>query len=301
MFSNFSGSFVALITPFNRKKQVDYKLLERLVEWHIEQGTNGIVCCGTTGEGIVLSESERKKITETCVRVANKRIAIIAATGTPDTLYSVKLTEKMQKLGADGTLVVTPYYNKPTQKGCLLHFKEIAKVGLPLILYHNPGRAVIKLTAETIAEIGNLPHVIGIKESSHDMDLIRQIRKLSKIPIFSGEDDLSCQIIQEGGIGAISVIGNLIPKGWSQMIHLALKGKWKEAQSLSSRYQPLCKALFLETNPQCVKFAMQWLGLAQSELRLPLVLPEIHTQKEIKKALINLSLLQFQKTTQLNL
>lgn len=290
----FRGSFVALITPFDRKKRVDRKALEDLVEWHINEGTDGIVCCGTTGEGVALSEAERKKIAEICVCIAEKRIPVIASTGTSDTRQSVKLTEQMNKLGVDGCLVVTPYYNKPTQRGCILHFGEISKVGLPMILYHNPARAVIRLTAETIAEIAEFPSVAAIKESSHDMDFVKKIRKLSKIPLFSGEDDLTYQILAEGGIGAISVIGNIIPGGWSKMIHLALDGKWKLAKLLSDRYAPLCKALFLETNPQCVKFAMDWLGLAKGEIRLPLVEPETSIQKEIKQALVGASLPQLQ-------
>ena len=289
------GSFVALITPFDRKKRIDRKVLEELVEWHIKEGTDGIVCCGTTGEGLALSEAERKKVTEICIHTAQKRIPIIASTGTSDTRQSVKLTEHMYKLGADGCLVVTPYYNKPSQRGCILHFGEITRVGLPMIIYHNPGRAVIRLTAEAIAEIAEFPSVVAIKESSHDMDLVKKIRKLSKIPLFSGEDDLTYAILGEGGIGAISVIGNIIPRGWSEMIHLALEGKWTPAKLLADRYAPLCKALFLETNPQCVKFAMHWLGLAEGALRLPLIPPEMPIQKEIQRTLVSLSLPQFLK------
>jgi 4-hydroxy-tetrahydrodipicolinate synthase len=288
--SLFHGSFVALITPFNRKKRIDSKALEALIEWHIQEGTGGIVCSATTGEGVVLSERERKQVAEICLRVAARRIPIIANTGTCDTRQSVHLTEQMAALGADGCLAVTPYYNKPSQKGCVLHFREIAKVGLPVIVYHNPARAVIRLTAETVAEIAQIPSIAAIKESSHDIELVKKIRKTSKIPIFSGEDDLTCSILKEGGIGSISVIGNLIPRGWSEMIRLALSGDWIRAQRLSDRYLPLCKALFLETNPQCIKWAMKCFGKIEGELRLPLILPEPSTQREIKKTLIHLSL-----------
>jgi 4-hydroxy-tetrahydrodipicolinate synthase len=286
----FSGSFVALITPFNHQKKIDFKVLEQLIEWHIQEGTDGIICCGTTGEGLALSDGERKKIAESCIRIAQKRIPILISTGTSDTRQSVRLTEKMYQLGIDGTLVVTPYYNKPSQKGCIAHFREIAKVGLPMIVYHNPGRAVVQLTAETIAEIGEMKGVVAIKESSHNLELVKEIRKISKIPIFSGEDDLTYSIIEEGGIGSISVIGNLIPRGWSQMIHLALAQKKEAAAKLMDRYRSLCKALFLETNPQCVKWAMEWLGKAKGELRLPLLPPEVSTQVELKRALVDLSL-----------
>jgi len=286
----FSGSFVALITPFNKQKKIDEKALERLVQWHIEQGTDGIVCCGTTGEGLVLSEKERSKVAEICIRTAQKKIPIIVSTGTSDTNQSVRLTEKMKKLGADGALVVTPYYNKPSQRGCIAHFREITKIGLPIILYNNPGRAVIQLTETTIAEIAQMPGVVGIKESSHDMELIRKIKKISSIPIFSGEDDLTCQIIEEGGVGAISVIGNLIPKGWSQMIHLALLGEKQRANFFMNRYTPLCRALFLETNPQCIKWAMEQLCMAKNELRLPLLPIQGSTQRDLKRVLLRLSL-----------
>lgn len=294
---HFRGSFVALITPFDEKKRIDRKALERLVEWHIQEGTDGIVCCGTTGEGPVLSEKERAKIAEICIRTADKKIPILVGTGTCDTQQSIRLTEQMKKLGADGALVVTPYYNKPSQKGCIAHFREVAKVGLPIVIYHNPGRAMVKLTAETIAEIAQFPLIAALKESSHDMDFMRKIRKLSKIPIFSGEDDLSYQMIEEGAIGVISVIGNLIPKGWSRMIHLALSGKYLESKNLMNRYLPLCKALFFETNPQCVKFAMQWLGLVRGNLRLPLLQIESATQMEMKRVLLRLALSPFASTT----
>lgn len=290
----FSGSFVALITPFDSKGRLDRKALEKLVEWHIEEGTDGIVCSATTGEGTTLSEREKKRVAEICIRTAKGRIPIIVGTGTPDTRQSVHLTEQMQKLGADGCLVVTPYYNKPSQRGCILHFQEVAKVGLPVIVYHNPGRAVVRLEAETIAALHQIPGIAALKESSSDLEFVRKIRKLCSIPILSGDDHLTFETIREGGKGAISVVGNVIPKGWKGMIRLALEGKWEKAAELSDKYLPLCKALFLETNPQGVKFAMAWMGKAQGVLRLPLVPVSEGVGKEIERALLSLSLPPFQ-------
>jgi 4-hydroxy-tetrahydrodipicolinate synthase len=288
------GSLVAIITPFDMKGRIDRKKLEKLIEWHIDEGTDGIVCTGATGEPLSLSDSERKKVAEICIKTASKKIPIIVGTGVSDTKQTVHYTELAKGWGADGCMVVTPYYNKPTQRGCILHFKEVAKVGLPVILYNNPGRTGVKLTAETIAEASKIPGVVAIKEASHDLELIRNIKKLCSIPILAGEDELTFQILQEGGVGAISVIGNLIPRGWREMIWLAMGGKWQKAKAMSDRYQPLCSALFLETNPQCVKFAVSLLGKCQNVFRLPLVEPLEKTQIEIRKVLLNLALPQFQ-------
>ena len=286
----FSGAYVAIVTPFSMKGRVDRKALEALVEWHIEQGTDGIVCCGCTGEGVVLTDSEKMKVAEICIQTANKRIPIVVGTGTSDTRQSAQLTEKALKLGADGCLVVTPYYNKPTQKGCILHFKEVAKVGLPVIVYHNPGRAVVRMTAETIAEISQIPNIAALKDSNHDIELVRKVRTLCRIPILSGDDDFTFGLMKEGGVGCISVIGNVIPRGWKAFIKLCLEKKWEAAERLSNFYQPPCKALFLETNPQCVKWAMKWLELGNGILRLPLIEPSERVQGEIKKEFLRLSM-----------
>jgi 4-hydroxy-tetrahydrodipicolinate synthase len=286
----FQGSFVAIITPFHPKGSVDWKSLEQLVEWHIGEGTDGIVCCGSTGEGVVLSDREKKRVAEVCVRTANKRIAVIVGTGTADTRQTVRLTESVRKLGADGSLVVTPYYNKPTQKGCILHFGEVAKVGLPVIVYHNPARAVVRLTAETIAEISQIPGIAAIKESSHDLELMRKVQSLCSIPILSGEDDLTFDILRAGGVGTISVIGNVIPRGWKAMVQLCRQKKWEAAERLAKFYMPLCKALFLETNPQCVKWAMKCLRLGNGILRLPLIEPSDKVQAALNQEFLRLSI-----------
>ncbi len=195
----FHGSLVALVTPFDRNGRIDWKSLGSLVSWHIEQETEGLVCCGATGEGMTVSEREKKRIVSFCVEVAEKKIPIIINSGTADTKQSVRLTEAMLKLGASGCLIVTPYYNRPTQRGCILHFAEIAKVGLPVIFYNNPGRVAVRLEAETVARIAEIPGIAGYKDSTGDLDLIRSVRKLSSIPIFSGDDDLTFATLEAGG------------------------------------------------------------------------------------------------------
>ncbi len=283
-----SGSFVPLITPFDRKGRLDRKTLEELVEWHISEGTDGIVCSATTGEGPSLSDSERKKIAEICIGTSAGRVPVIVSTGTNNTRTSVRYTEVAKKMGADGCLVVTPYYNKPSQRGCILHFTEVAQVGLPVILYHNPPRAVIRLQLETLLELSKVPNIVAIKESSHDLELIAKVCKF--MTVFAGDDDVAVEIIKLGGVGTIATSSNLIPRGWKKMVQLSLQKKWSEAQVLATKYMPLCKAIFLETNPQGMKFALSWLQKCEASLRLPMTLPTETTQREIKKEILALAL-----------
>lgn len=284
----FSGSFVALITPFDRKGRLDTKALEKLVEWHINEGTDGIVCSATTGEGLSFSDLERKKIAQICIETAARRIPVIVSTGVSDTRISTRYTEMAKRLGADGCLVVTPYYNKPSQRGCVIHFQEVAKVGLPIIIYHNPPRAVVRLSGETIEELSQIPNVVGIKESSHDLELVRRIAK--RIPVFSGDDDLTYSILREGGVGAIAVTANVIPRGWKRLVSSCLQGEWEKGSYLMKRFLPLCRAMFLETNPQGPKFAASWLGLCKPVLRLPMILPMDATRIALKKEILRLAL-----------
>lgn len=289
----FFGSLVALITPFTPSRRVDKKALEALIEWQIEQGTDGIVCCGTTGEGLSLSQSERKKVIEICVAVSNGRIPIIAGTGTCDTRQTIRFTEDALKKGASGCLVVTPYYNKPTQRGCVEHFCEVAKVGLPMIVYHNPGRTLFRFTVDSVQQLGEVPGIVAMKDSTHDLEFIRSVRKVTLLPILSGEDDLTVEIMEEGGVGAISVIGNVIPGSWRRMIHAALAKDMKLAKKLAAYFLPLCKGFFLETNPQCVKYVLSQLKRCEPIFRLPLNLPSQETQQTLNQILLRTSLAQF--------
>lgn len=285
---NFRGSFVALVTPFDQYGRIDRTCLQELVRWHIQAGSDGLVISGTTGEAATQSDAERKKILQIALEAAERKIPIIAGTGTCDTRQSVRLTEQAQKLGADGCLAITPYYNKPTQRGCLLHFQEISRVGLPWIAYNNPGRTVVQLQPETIAKMTRLPNIAAIKESTNDPSFLQKIRALTNLPILAGEDALTYAMINEGAVGAISVVGNVIPSAWKKMVSLALRGDVK-AKSLSDRYLPLCEALFRETNPQCVKYALSLMGKCPPHLRLPLVLPQEKVCEEIKQVLDRLS------------
>lgn len=287
---NFRGSYVALVTPFNQKGLLDRKALENLVEWHIAEGTDGIVCSATTGEGISLSDAERKRVAAICIGTAAGRVPVIVATGVSDTKASIRYTEMAQQLGASGCLVVTPYYNKPSQRGCLLHFQEVAKVGLPVIVYHNPARAVVRLTAETILQLSQVPHIVAIKESSADLELVRKIA--GSIAVFAGEDDLTVPIMREGGVGSIAVTANLIPRAWKQMVVYCLEGKWDQASALAGRYASLCKAMFIETNPQGVKWALSRMGRCHPVFRLPMVLPTAPIQEKIRQEMLRLALPQ---------
>jgi 4-hydroxy-tetrahydrodipicolinate synthase len=286
----FQGSLVALVTPFTAKGRIDVKALQALVRWHLQEGTEGIICTGTTGEAAVLSESERKKVLQVCLEAAEKKIPILSGTGTCDTKQTVRLTEGAARLGADGCLVITPYYNKPTPRGCLLHFQEVASVGLPFVVYNNPGRTAIQLQPETIAELAKLPYIAGLKESTHDPSFLRKIRALTTLPILAGEDDLTFEMLEEGAVGSISVVGNVIPQLWKEMIQLARMGHWNEARERSQLALPLCHALFLETNPQCVKAALLMMGKCKAHLRLPLVEPTEQVLQEIRSAMLRLAL-----------
>jgi len=290
---SYSGSFVPLVTPFDRKGRLDLEALEILLNWHIKEGTDGIICGATTGEGASLTPAEKEDLARTCIEISAKRIPILVATGTNDTAASIGNTEKAKKLGADGCLVVTPYYNKPSQKGCYLHFQEIAKVGLPIIVYHIPHRTAFRLNFETIVELSKLPSVVAIKESSSDIELVKKIKPY--IPIFSGDDDMTQSIMKEGGVGSISVTANLIPGIWRKMVQMYLENKWEEADFLFEKASQFFKVMFLETNPQCIKYALSCLGKCESTLRLPLIEPEEENQQKIKTAIAQFALPQFMK------
>lgn len=287
---SFEGSWVAIVTPFDERRRIDSKRLQSLVRWQVEQGTDGIVCCGTTGEAPALSDVERKKILQICLEAAEKRIGVVAGTGTSDTRQTVRLTEMALKQGADGCLVVVPYYNKPSQRGSIFHYQAVSSVGLPFIVYNNPARAVVQLKPETIAEIAQLPHAVAIKESTNDPLFLRKIRALTSFPILAGEDSITLEMMKEGAVGAISVIGNAFPKGWKSMIEAAREGNWTKAKKMADAYQPLLCAMGRETNPIGIKTALSLMGKGRSYVRLPLVEAEESVYKEIRRELVALGL-----------
>ncbi len=269
----FSGAFTALITPF-KNGEVDVEALEGLVEFQIKGGVSGLVPCGTTAETPALSEAEDKLVIETVVRMAAGRVAVIAGTGSNSTDMAIKYTKMAEEAGADGSLQVTPYYNKPTQEGLYRHFAAIAEnTSLPLVLYNIPGRTSITMSAETTARLAEVPNIVGTKEATHSMDMASDIRRLcgEEFCILSGDDSLTLPIMALGGNGVISVASNVAPAAVSEMVGALLNGDFERGRELHYELLPLFRALFVETNPIPVKSAASLLGLCSDEMRLPMV------------------------------
>jgi 4-hydroxy-tetrahydrodipicolinate synthase len=206
-------------------------------------------------------------------------------TGCNDTKKSVKLTKKAKKLGADGCLVVVPYYNRPTQDGCVEHFRKIAKVGLPVIVYHHPGRTGVILQPETFARLERIPNIVAIKEASNSLQTVEEIQKVCSLPILSGDDGLTVDIMQKGGVGVISVVANVIPNEWKQIVDLCQKKSFDEARKMQEKFLGVIQSMFLETNPQCVKFALHCMGRCGPKMRLPLLEPSVGSKEKIRGAL----------------
>ncbi|MDQ3429003.1 MAG: 4-hydroxy-tetrahydrodipicolinate synthase [Actinomycetota bacterium] len=269
----FSGAFTALVTPF-RNGEVDVEALEGLVEFQIEQGIHGLVPCGTTGETPSMSEAEDRLVIGTVVRVANGRVPVIAGTGSNSTHMAIKYTRMAEEEGADGSLQVAPYYTKPTQEGLYRHFTAIAEsTGLPIVLYNIPGRTSVNISAETTARLAEIPNIVGTKEATHSMDLASDIRRLcgEEFDILSGDDSLTLPLMSLGGRGVISVAGNVAPAVVSDMVSALLEGNFERGRELHYDLLPLCRALFVETNPIPVKTAASILGLCSDEMRLPMI------------------------------
>ncbi|WP_368489940.1 4-hydroxy-tetrahydrodipicolinate synthase [Clostridium sp. BJN0013] len=270
--SLFKGSGVAIVTPFN-DKGVDLKKLEELLEWHIESGTDAIIICGTTGEASTMTEQERKDAIKLTVDVVKKRIPVIAGTGSNCTQSSVDMSKWAESIGVDGVLVITPYYNKTTQKGLIEHFKAVASgIKIPIVVYNVPGRTGMNVQPKTLKELCEIENIAAIKEASGDISQIAQMKALcrDRIDIYSGNDDQVIPILSVGGIGVISVLANIIPKDMHNMCKLFLEGKVEEALKIQLDSLALNKAMFIETNPIPVKTAMNILGMNVGKLRLPL-------------------------------
>ncbi len=269
----FSGAFTALITPF-KNGEVDVEALEGLVEFQIRQGIDGLVPCGTTGETPALSEEEDRLVIETVVRVANGRVPVVAGTGSNSTGMAIKYTKMAEKAGADGSLQVAPYYNKPTQEGLVRHFAAIAEsTTLPLVLYNIPGRTSVTISAQTMARLAEIPGIVGVKDSTLSMNMISDIKHLcgEDFDILSGDDPMTLPLIALGGTGVISVASNVAPAAVSDMVEALISGDWYRGRELHYELLPLFRALFLEVNPIPVKAAASLLGLCSDEMRLPLV------------------------------
>jgi 4-hydroxy-tetrahydrodipicolinate synthase len=284
------GSLVALITPFLESEELDLDCFRELIDWHIQETTDGIVVCGTTGEAPTLSQAEQIDLLRAAVEQVQGRIPVIMGTGSNDTKTACIKTQEAKANGADAALVIVPYYNKPSFEGCLHHFQRVARVGLPIVIYHHPGRTSLKFTATQLVELCQIPGVIGLKESSGDLDLIAEFMHTSSTPVFSGDDTLTLPMVAMGASGSISVAANAIPKKWRDLVSYCLKDDFILARQTMRHLLPFCKTLFLDTNPQGIKYAMSLIGKCQPFLRSPLIQSNPLIQSTIQQALETLLL-----------
>jgi 4-hydroxy-tetrahydrodipicolinate synthase len=283
----FSGSLVAIVTPFSKGK-FDEKAMADLIEFHIANGTDGIVPCGTTGESATLTPDEHERVVAVTVEVVNKRITVIAGTGSNSTDEAIIFTKHAKAVGADGALLITPYYNKPTQEGLFRHFEAVAKaVDLPQILYNIPGRTSINMLPDTTARLSQIPSIIGIKEGSGSLQQVSEIIHRSKpgFLVLSGDDPLTLPMMALGGKGVITVTANVAPADMAHMVSAALKGDYERARALHFKLTPLFSALFLETNPIPVKAALAMMGKMSEEVRLPLTPLADEYRPQLREAL----------------
>ena len=281
----FHGSITALVTPF-KKGKVDEKALQKIVRYQIEKGTDGLVPCGTTGESPTLSHEEHRRVIEIVVDAAEKKVPVIAGTGSNSTEEAVSLTAFAKKAGAQGALLAAPYYNKPTQEGLFRHYEKVAKsVDIPIILYNIPGRSVVNISPETIARLAKIPNIVAVKEASGSMDQTSHILSLCDITILSGDDSLTLPLLALGGKGVISVLSNVLPGEVAQMVDSYFAGNYEKAKTLHYKLFALCRAMFIETNPIPIKRSMKLLGFCGDELRLPLCPMSEHNEKILVKAL----------------
>ena len=268
----FKGSIVAIVTPFKEGK-VDEVIYRKLIEFQIENGTSAIVPCGTTGESATLSMEEHCRVIDIAVEAVDKRIPVIAGTGGNSTREAIELTDHAKQAGADATLQVTPYYNKPTQEGLYQHFKAIAKaVPLPQVLYNVPGRTSVNMLPETVARLADLPEVVAIKEASGSLGQMAEIVNLAgdNITLLSGDDNVTLPVLSIGGKGVVSVVANIVPRDTADMVNAWEEGDSEKAKGLFYKLFPLCQAMFYETNPIPVKTSLALMGQIQDEMRLPL-------------------------------
>ena len=292
----FKGSNVALITPF-KNNQLDVDSYIKLIHFHLKNGTNGLVPAGTTGESPTLNHKEHEQVIELCIQEAKGKIPVIAGTGSNSTEEAISLTRHAEKAGADGVLVVTPYYNKPTQEGLYQHYKAINdNTSVPIIIYNIPSRCVIDMSVDTMSKLFELKNIAGVKDATGDLNRLDQtIKKLGPEFIqLTGEDGLAFEFNKRGGVGIISVTANIAPKLCSDMQKYSKSksdNEIKEAERIDQILQPLHKSLFIESNPAPVKYAAKLLGMCDDEIRLPLVKIKKETQEQVKKALSSAKLI----------
>jgi 4-hydroxy-tetrahydrodipicolinate synthase len=288
----FKGSIVAVITPMKAgvmpDSQIDWEALERLVEFHIQNNTDAIVAVGTTGESATLTEDEHCLVIKRTVELVNKRVPVIAGTGANSTLEAISLTRCAKQVGADACLLVTPYYNKPTQEGLYQHFKLVAEaVSIPQILYNVPSRTACDMLPETIVRLSGIPHIVGIKEATGDLGRLTRLREdcPESFNLLSGDDETACEFMLQGGHGVISVTANVAPAAMHNMSVVAIAGQRDKAEQIDVRLQGLHKKLFVEANPIPVKWAMHKMGLIEAGIRLPLTWMSGQFNTEVETAM----------------
>lgn len=287
------GSIVAIVTPF-KKGKVDEKAFGDLIEWHIAQGTNAIVPCGTTGEASTLDYKEHYRVIDIAVKIVNGRVPVVAGTGANSTDETIEITEHAKKSGADAALLVTPYYNKPTQEGLYRHYKIVAEqVDIPIVLYNVPGRTAVNMLPPTVARLAEIKNIIAIKEATGDMKQVSEVIRLcgDRMIVISGDDFTTLPLLALGGKGVISVSANVMPKEVSQMCSFWMKGQHDKARALHYKLEPLNASMFIETNPIPVKTALAMMGKIREEFRMPLCEMAPANKEKLKKVLTDLKLL----------
>jgi 4-hydroxy-tetrahydrodipicolinate synthase len=288
----FQGSFVALVTPFRENGEVDFDAYGRLIDFQLENGTNGIVPCGCTGEAATLSHDEQKQCIRFAVERSAGKIPVVAGTGSNNTREAIGLTAFAKEAGCDGALLITPYYNKPAPAGQIAHYTAVAEaVDLPIMLYNVPGRTGTKMLPETIAELNKTPNIISIKEACGSVDQVSQIREACDINIMSGDDSLTLPMIAVGGSGVVSVAANVVPAKMAALCAAALKNDYEGARNIHYELLPLFKGLFFETNPMPVKATLAAMGLIENHLRLPLTAMTAEAWRKLEPVLKNLGLI----------
>ncbi len=284
----FKGSCVALVTPMTSTGEIDKKAIINLVQWHIQEGTDAIVVAGTTGESETLTPSEHHEVISLVYKMVNKRIPVIAGTGTNATASTINLTKAAQEIGVDACLIVTPYYNRPTQHGLIEHYRAIAKAAsIPVLLYNNPTRTACDLQPQTVAALSEIPTIVGIKEASGNIERLVALTELCKkgFKFYSGDDATALEFMRKGGHGDISITANVAPKLMHQMCHAALAKDFDKAQTLDKTLQPLHRMLVAEANPIPVKWALYYLKKIDSGIRLPLTSFSMEYHEKMKQAL----------------
>lgn len=288
----FTGAYTAIVTPFNRNGEVDYGKLRALIAMQIAAGIDGIVPVGTTGESPTVNVAEHGKIIEVTIEACKGKIKVIAGTGANSTAEALELTRHALAAGADGTLQVTPYYNKPNQEGLYRHFSAVADLGLPVVLYNVPGRSAREIEVPTIARLAKHPKIVCVKEAGGSVDRVSQILRACDITVLSGDDSLTLPMMSLGAKGIISVASNIAPKAVADMVHAAAAGRWDEARALHMKYYRLFTDIFIDTNPIPIKAALAMAGLIEETYRLPLCETSEANKKKLAECLKEVGILK---------